>query len=319
MNRRTRHVMFWAGWILGQAAVLGTAGGQEVLLQPDDLAALDRQNSMWRLVHPEDNVESNLRRWREAGFSDGEIAALAPQLDSLWALQADRHYGWLDGETVEEIKMVDREFIARMRATRLHAATGLKVGSLSVATVDSVNRRWRRAILSVLNDDELAEFRLMNSGAARQIARTLEGVTRSTAEDRRLFQLERDFQLAHGSDPEALRIRRLEWREGRLDHLAAVREVLGDDRFAVYLGNLEPDFGGMQRALAELGDRQVTRVVELWLLKERLHITRTRKRLGGLEWEGALADARQRVGELLGESRLALYLRREEARWLRPY
>ena len=47
----------------------GLVSGEEKLLSPDELKALDRQNRMWRLARAEHDVDTNLQSWRTAGFS----------------------------------------------------------------------------------------------------------------------------------------------------------------------------------------------------------------------------------------------------------
>jgi hypothetical protein len=170
----------------------------------------------------------------------------------------------------------------------------------------------------VLEDDELSEFRLMNSGPARELDRLLEGIPRSTSEDRELFKLVRDFANTYGTgftlgdrthDPA--------WREAWLDHLAAIRLLLGDDRFVRYLGRDDPDFKEMSQTLGQLGSPSAATALDLWLLRQQQAIVRRKKRLAGLEWEQLVAATRLQAEAMLGVELFKRYLESDGAGWLR--
>ena len=81
-------------------------------------------------------------------------------------------------------------------------------------------------------------------------ARLLQGIALTADEQRVLFLGERDYAVAYGTTPfEATASDWWQRAAARLDHYAAVREVLGADRFAVYLERASPDFGQMKEAL----------------------------------------------------------------------
>lgn len=318
MPRGVSLVLLRCCWLWLALVPLAGAAGEERLLTPDDLAALDRQSAMWRLVRPEEDVEANLRRWREAGCTSADVAALSGQLAALWHIGIERYYGWLDAATIERIAAVDREFVVRLRALRLHQATGITAGPPGPRTITALNVLWRRAILRVLDDDELGEFRLMNSGPAREISRLLEGIPRSTAEDRRLFQLERDFQLAYaaGDLPGPPRADR-HYREARLDHLMAIREVLGDGRFAAYLSRADPDFAGMREALGRLAPEDATLAVDLWRVRQKDGIARLRQTATVPRTPGERdAEVQAAALDVLGPDRFSRYMQEADAGWL---
>lgn len=305
------------GWALLLLA-LGVAPttGAEKLLGPEELAALDRENRMWRLVSLEADVPANLQRLGTAGYDAAELARFQPKLEEVWTVAAERNFGWLNPDAVERIQAIDREFITRMRAARMFEAVGIQRETRAVTSAE-VNREWRRAILGVLEQDELAEFRLVNSLAAREMSRALEGVALSTSEARRLFELDRDFRAAYGSDPGlGARSRDPQRREAWLDHLAAIRETLGDDRFVVYLGRVDAEFGEMRPTLARIGAEEGRLALDLWRLRQKHAVDRSRPGLGGLAAAEQDAAAQSAVAALLGEDRYRLYVQEDNARWL---
>jgi len=295
------------------------ARSEEKLLSLAELSALDRQNRMWRLVRTDQDVAVNLQTWRAAGFTAPEVEALRLRLTELWTVSLDRNFGWLRPEAVEKIQALDREFIPRLRAARLYASVGIRTGKETPGTVAAVDQQWRRAILRLLDYDELAEFRLTNSVAARDLSRLLEGIALTTGEERRLFQLERDFRSAYDRNPAVTpRAQGTGEREAWLDHMAAMRDELGNERFAVYLRRANSEFDAMDATLGRLSETRPDVAVELWWLRQRLGLQRARTSLETIrEREGLVASAQMRARELLGEEALSLYLGSDNARWLR--
>lgn len=283
-----------------------------------ELAALDRENAMWRQVRVDAEVPEILEAWRKAGFNEEEVNALAPRLSELWAVSSSRHFGWLHEDTVEQLKEVDREFITRMRAVRLQQATGVQLAGRPSASTREVDRQWRQAILRVLEYDEIAEFMLMNSAAAREAARLCEGIDLSADEQRMLFLWHREFDLAHehgGFQPS--RSRSPEWREARLDHLAKVQGLIGAGRFAVYLARAEPGFEEMRKGLARIVADENASVVEVWWIRQRLELAHARQPLRtSNNVRAADAEAQARVSAVLGEERFRRYAEEDQALWL---
>ena len=308
-----------AATLLLAGAMAATPENQaERIFTAGELAALDRENAMWRQVRVDAEVPEILQAWRKAGFTEEEVNALAPRLSSLWEVSSSRHYGWLHEDTVEQLKEVDREFIVRMRAVRLQQATGVQLAGRSAATVRGVERQWRQAILRVLDYDEITEFMLMNSSAAREAARLCEGVDLSADEQRMLFLWHREFDLAHehgGLQPS--RSRSPGWREARLDHLAKIQELIGPERFAVYLGRAEPGFEEMRKALARIDADENAAALEVWWIRQRLELAHARQPLlTSNNVQEADAQAQAKVLAVLGEERFKRYAEEDHALWL---
>jgi hypothetical protein len=297
----------------------GVLRSDEPLLSPAELSALDRQNRMWRLVRPDQDAQENLRLWQKAGFTTQEIEVLRFRLIELWAVPVDRHFGWLRPEAVEKIQALDKEFIPRIRAARLHAAVGIRVGPGPIGSVAAEDRQWRRGILRVLDYDELAEFRLTNSIAARDLSRLLDGLTLTTGEERRLFQLERDYRSTYDRHP-TVAARSPAEREAWLDHMAAFREELGNERFAVYLRRANAEFEAMDAALGRLTETRPGAALDFWWLRQKLASQYGKGgAISSREWQGLVASTRAQARAMIGDEVMDLYLGSDNARWLRAH
>lgn len=289
----------------------------ERLLSPAELAAMEREDGMWRQLRVEEDMPACLHRLGAAGYTEAEISAFQPRLAEVWEPTAERNFGWLPEDTVEKIRAVDREFIARVRAVRLRVTAGLVVGRFPPTDEQTLNRLWRQALLRLLDYDEIAEFRLMNSAAAREAGRLLQGIEVTPGEQRMLFQAERDFVRTYGATPYDSGTGWQLRAEAQLDHFAAVREVLGSDRFALYLERAAPDFAQMREALAGLPPVSAGALLDLWWLRKKQEQAAWKKRfMTAREWRSQMAATRDTAEKLLGEARFAAYLHGEDARWL---
>lgn len=288
----------------------------EPILSAAELAALDRENAMWRKVDVREDVSVNLKLWRRAGFNPVEIEAIQPKLLAIWRVDPERNFGWLSPETVEAIREVDQEFIVRMRAIRLRAVTGIKPAGGAAEDEAKVNRLWRRAVLRVLQDDEVAEFRLMNFPAAQEAARLAGGLALTNIEQRELFQRHRDFVLAYGEGSFGLHQTNLERKMAELDYFDAIRQALGADRFAVFLERASSEFSSMRQVLGpEVGAEAA---VDLWRLRQQQEITRRRTGYVSRSADRQMRqEAQAQALVLLGAPDYARYSEATDGRWLR--
>lgn len=292
-------------------------GEHEHLLSSSDLAVMDRDNSMWRLVRVDDDVETNLRLWRSKGFTEADVNRLQPSLSAVWDVEVQRNYGWLSQEAVEQIQKVDRKYIARLRALRLFSAFGIRTEALRAEGMTALSREWQSAIRHRLDDRDLREFRLMNSRSALTVARLGQGLNFSTDELRTLCEWQREFEDQHEHDPRNQGYFHRSWRaEDNLEYWTKVRSLLGDARLVVYLARADRDFDRMNQTVTRLGVSTPTTVLDLWWMKEKREIATARtsdrkesERVARLTHDGA--------EELLGKVRFAQYSQDETARWLR--
>lgn len=291
------------------------APAAEELLTDAEIAALDRENAMWRLANPDEGLAANVARLRQAGYTEEEIATLQPRLAAMWTVPFERNFGWLRPETVERIRAVDREFVARMRAAQLRERTGIQVAGSGREDTGTVNRFWRVAIVHALAPNELGEFNLMNSTAARQEARLARGLILTADEQRTLFEWRRDYDGRHGPSLATVGVMN-EWqREMFLDQCRRLRDLLGDERFVVYLERANPAFARMLEALTKDGPLSPTVALSLWWLRRKDAVERDAASYT-VRRDELTMRMRVRAAELMGEVRLAAYERDADARWL---
>jgi hypothetical protein len=305
----------WLLLLVG-SSLTGWAGdvAAEKILSPAELATMERENGMWRLVRPEEEVPANLARLAKAGFTASEVASLQLRLAAWWDVPLERNFGWLHQETVGQIQEIDRQFVVRMRAVRLFEGTGIR-RSGETASVGDLTRLWRSAILKVLEFDELAEFRLMNSASAQALGLLVKDLPVSEDELRTLFEWQREFTGTHGAAAPAVAKQPVWQREEQLGQWHRIRELLGDGRFAIYLGRASPVFDRMQQALERAGGASPTVALDLWWLRQRDGWARDQEFLGNRRNE-LTAQMKTKAVALLGEGPASKYIQDEDGRWL---
>ena len=298
--------------------VVGAGSDPERVMSATELKQLERENAMWRQVRVEEDAAANMRRWREAGFTAAEVAALQPQLTLLWAVPAERNFGWLRAETVEQIKAVDREYIVRMRAVRLQLV-GIRGGQPRGSSEVTVNQQWRQAILKVLDYDEVSEFRLMNSVSAQKIGRLVDDLDLTPGEQRMLFTWQKEFDGMYGTDPFSPGTRRADLLEAKLEQWSLIRGLLGDERFSIYLARAEPDFVAMRQELVASLILSPTETLDLWWLHQKYDLAKSRQRVTTPRFiQGLAGEYQGEVTKLMGAERSEVYFALEAGRWLFP-
>jgi hypothetical protein len=313
-HTRWRFHLTWLCLSLGAACPALAQQGDERLLSDAEIAGLERENALWRLVRPDEDEAANLVRIRAAGFTAEEVAAVEPRLAAMWRVPFERNFGWLRPETAEQIRAVDRQFIVRMRVTRLYATTGIRAGGLAPVKVEALNRLWRGAILRALDYDEIAEFRLMNSASAREEMRRVQGLVLTEDELRTLFVWRREYDARQVPVQPDARLTAMQ-QEARLDQWQRTRDLLGDERFVRYLERDHPGFETMRRALHKLQVTDASVALNLWWLRQKEGYVRNQEPRGPVRDE-LTVDLRAKVAALIGEMPLADYLADEDARWL---
>lgn len=288
------------------------ATADEKLLTPEELNRIDRENELWRSLRAEDDPDAALVRLRRHGASTEELNWFEPKLARLWSVDVPRAWGWLRPEQIDAIKEVDRAFIPRVRAARLRAATGIEIDPFHRGeTLLAVSARWQRALLRVLDYDQIAEFRLMNSESAQKTGRHFENVPLTDDERRTIYEWQREFESTAG--PNGARLRGIQ-RVVLLDHRRRIRDLLGDDRFAVYLASADPRFARMHDALGE--DVENTTALDAWLIREQFSLERDAPRDFGVSISTLAGRTEARLQQRLGEPLFARYVATAEAKWL---
>lgn len=296
-------------------AIIVSVAAQEKLLTPEELSRIDRENEFWRALRADDDTEANLARLRRRGANNEELSWFEPKLTRLWDVDVPRAWGWLRPEQIDAIKEVDRAFIPRVRAARLRAATGIEIDPAHRGeTLLAVNSRWQRALLRVLEYDQLVEFRLMNSAPAQKTGRHFENVPLTDDERRTIYDWQREFEATAGPDGARLRSGQ---RDALVDHRRRIRELLGDERFAVYLASAEPRFARMHDALGE--DVDNTTALDAWTIRERFSIERAAPRDFAVSDRTLAARTEARLQQRLGEPLFTRYAASADARWLTSF
>jgi hypothetical protein len=267
-------------------------------------------------VRPGETVEENLARIGAADFTPEEVAALQPRLAAMWDVPVERNFGWLHEDTIRQIQEIDRQFIGRMRGVRLYEATGIRPGGKSPGSVSRITRLWRSAVFKVLDYDEIAEFRLMNSASAREVGRLVEGLKLSDDELRTLFEWQREFAGTHGTPSPGSGSQPAWWRQEQLDQWQRIRELLGDERFAVYLSRASGRFELMQQALVRSGESGATPALDLWWLRQNYEGVRSNRNPVVRREDEAKAETRAKALTIMGTERLAHYMDDQDGRWL---
>lgn len=298
------------------ALLLSVSGrAQEKLLTPEELRRLGRENEFWRALRADDDLDASLARLRRRGATADELNEFEPKLAALWNVDVPRAWGWLRPEQIDAVKEVDRAFVPRVRAARLRAATGIEIDPEHRGeTLLAVNSRWQRAVLRTLDYDQLGEFRLMNSHSAQKTARHFENVPLTDDERRTIYDWQREFEATAGESGARLRSGR---SEAMLDHRRRIRDLIGDDRFAVYLASAEPKFARMHDALSE--DVDNTTALDAWWIREQFWIDQEKPREIGLSNRVLAARIEDQLRARLGETLAARYLSSDDARWLTGY
>lgn len=295
--------------------VAASAIAEETLLTREELLRIDRENEFWRTLRAEDDTEGALVRLRRHGASAEELSWFEPKLARLWSVDVPRAWGWLRPEQIDAIKEVDRAFIPRVRAARLRVATGIEIAPAHRGeTLLAVNARWQRALLRVLEYDQIAEFRLMNSASAQKTGRHFENVPLTDDERRTIYEWQREFEATSGPGGSRLRGRE---RVVLTDHRRRIRELIGDDRFAVYLASAEPRFARMHDALGE--EVENTTALDAWAIREQFSIERDAPRDFAVSSSTLAARTAARLQQRLGEPLFARYAATADAKWLTSF
>ncbi len=286
------------------------------LLTGAELASIDRENAMWRLVQVKEDAAANLRLLRDKGFREDELLLIEPRLAAIWDVSIERNYGWLSKETIDRILDVDRAFIVRLRTARLYAETGIRIGGGEPQKLETVGRDWQRALRNVMDSRELAEFRLLNSRPADQITQLVKGLDVSVDEFRTLCEWQREFDEVQGPPGTFANRSMHAWRnQALLDHWTRIRELLGADRFAIYLSRVSPSFAKVNQTICQLEGTSPTMALDLWWLRKKYDITMIRVNGGSEEIRRLNDDFREKVAALLGPKRYEAFQQWDDSIW----
>jgi hypothetical protein len=131
-----------------------------------------------------------------------------------------------------------------------------------------------------------------------------------------LCHWQKEFDGVYGAESKlADRFRRAEFRAAQLEHWSQFRALLGDQRFALYLGNAEPGYVQLAQALGQTSHPSETAALDLWFIRRHYEIARVRA-ANRNEGDKLRTDAIEQAATLLGRNDLRSYRDTENASWL---
>ncbi len=149
------------------------------------------------------------------------------------------------GNLSEETKASVQDVAARSRdrVSAYLAEKEAKGEQPSAAELVRMREETRQQLAAILNPQQLEEFLLRYSDNANNLRRELTGFNATPEEFRAIFRvvdsLDRDIQLRYsGDDPASQRVR----QNLEQQRLAAIRNVVGSERFAAYQTAQDPAF-----------------------------------------------------------------------------
>ena len=285
------------------------------LLTAEDLAALHRENALWRAVRADLDVPANMELLGRLGYEAADLAWFRLKLEQVWLLPGAQGLGFLGADTRAKIEEVEREFVGLYRNTRRFEETGIRPESGPLYSKRQLNAMWRRALMRALSYEEMRDYGLARSAEARQVDRFAQGLELSPLEHRELIRLTREFGDGNNA-VFALRPTMRETYEAQSEHYTAIRHLLGDERCALYLERANEDFLALCRALPD--DTPATAALDLFGLRLKTAISLRQKPLSPKERQNVAGTAREEAAGILDQTVFETYLRSDHARWLFP-
>lgn len=286
------------------------------LLTEDEIAWLERENAMWRIVRVDDDAKTNLKRLKQSGFSPEEVAQIQERLLSIWDVDVQRNRGNLPDEAMERIKEIDAKFVTRLRAVRLYEVTAIQPGFRLPETMGELHRDWQRSIRRVLDHEEFNEFRLLNSPSALRMTRLLEGVEVNPLELRTICLWQREFERAYGFQRGPTeRKRDVGFKEAQIEHGRRIQALLGSARFATFLRREDPAFDRLAQALGPTHATDHPTGLTLWWMHQEHDVALMKASRRISERERLQEELTGKVMALLGPDRYESYRNQADEIW----
>jgi len=318
MNPRLLKIKFWLSLCL--AAWVSASGREsERIYSLDEVAVIDRENKLWRLVDAAKTVEANIQGLLAARFPAAEVEALKPRLVAMWAVDLGLRLDGVDQTTLAKIKELEPEYAIRLRRARVRALVVRLGGEHEPLTPVAIQGRWRSEIMRLLDDRELQEFTLMNAPSAVALDKLTKNITLTLDERRTLYRWKQDFvgEKLMLSSQSHFRGGELSAHllEAQLDYWRQIRELLGDDRFAVFLKAADPGFERMAGELDRIGGVHAAQVLDLWEIRKKDEVENSLIPSGSSRY-GRAIKLYESAAAILGAEALAIYEQSGDAKWL---
>lgn len=162
----------------------------------------------------------------------------------------ERRYGTLADDKIDAIARIERDY-HEMSAEVWAKRRGNSVSSTEtmMQTQQLMEKEKLADLNSVLTPEELAQYEMRNSSAARTLISNLRNVEITEAEFTRLFQAQKAFEAAN---PRRTTMDQASYAQRQASQLTLneqARAVLGDARFYAFLEGADGNFANIARAL----------------------------------------------------------------------
>lgn len=308
-----------AGLVAAAAVPLVTAKEPERIYSLEEVAIIDRETKLWRLVDATKTVDANLGLLSAAGFPATEVEAIKPRLVAMWEVDLGLRLDWLGEPTLTKIRELEPEFIIQMRKARARNQVVRLGGAREPLTPEQIKGRWRSEIVRLLSDRELQEFTLMNSPSAVALDKLTKDLVLTVDERRTLYQWKQQFEgdklMVRSQSHLKLGEIAARLQEAQLDHWQRMRDLLGDDRFEVYLRAADAGFAHMADVLNQIPDLNRTDALNLWWIRKKDQLADTRM-IWGSERYQLKVKAYEAAVAVLGAAPLKIYEVNADAKWL---
>ena len=169
------------------------------------------------------------------------------------------------GSLPDDVKASVQDVASRSR-DRVNAYLAEKESKgeqVSVAELAKIREETRQQFAAILNPQQLEEFLLRYSETANRLRKELTGFSPTPDEFRSIFrvvdQIDREIQLRYSGDDLASQRARQNLEQQRL---AAIRTVVGAERFATYQASQDPAYqDALAAALKAGGNEQTARAL----------------------------------------------------------
>lgn len=308
--------LFLAAWVSAKGSE------SERIYSVEEVAIIDRENKLWRLVDATKTVDANIQRLLDAGFPSAEVEAIRPRLAAMWEIDLGLRLDWLDQATMDKVKELEPEYTIKLRRARVRAEIFRLGGENEPLTPGQIRDQWRNAIVEIMDEYEREQFALLNSHQANTLAKFAKDVNLTTAELKILCEWQLDYtgtiqminrQTRLSSRDMAVNAARR--KEALLDHWQRMRGLLGDDRFATYLRAADIGFGRMVEVLRRISGVGNGQYLDLWWLRKKDEIAEVQ-----MIWGSARSQLKIKNHEaalaVLGMEKLKIYEQFSDAKWL---
>lgn len=305
-------------FLVSSASVRSKAQDTESFYSMSAVAAIDRENKLWRLVDPNEGVEANVQRLVAAGVSVGEVEKIKPRLIELWGdIDPSLQLDWLDRDTLTKIEALKTQYVVPMRRARIDDELDRLGGDDSAVTPYEITARWHDKIWSLLDLDQRDNFRLMNSARAIILCRLTKDLPTTTEERIALCRMQREYYHSSfslvGDRPTQITIN---GKVALLNYWRSMRDFLGDERFTTYMRTSDAGFGRMAFVLDQAPEMTSKMILDLWWIRKKDQIEDLRPAYGRTPWDQRRRELYDSAVTVLGSAAMAVYLADDDSKWL---